>query len=145
MKRIQDEPRPFLLACLLSQIAWFLSALVLLLIFCAIAVSMEDPDSVTVPFSLCALYLSAFIGGIAAVRLSGDGIASGAVSGCFTMLLVFALTALPLENAPFEFPLSLILTACIVPASVLGAVIGHKKQKNPAKQLKKLHQKKLPG
>jgi len=144
MKRIKDEPRPFLLACLLSQIAWFLSALILLLLFCAIAVSMEDPGSVTVPFSLCALYLSAVIGGIAAVRLSGDGIASGAVSGCFTMLLVFALTALPLENAPFEFPLTLILTACIIPASVLGAVIGHKKQKNPAKQIKKLHQKKIP-
>lgn len=141
MKHTHDQPRPFFLSCILSQIAWLLSVLLLLLIFSAAAASMVDPDSVLVPFSLCTLYLSALIGGIAAVRLSGDGIASGAVSGCITMLLVFGFSLLPLETSPFSFPHSLCLTACTVPASVLGAVIGHKRKQNPAKKMRSLKRK----
>lgn len=140
MKQLKENSRSILLSCALSQIAWLVSALILLLVFCGIAYSMADPDSVTVPLSLCALYMSAVIGGIAAVRLSGDGIVSGAISGLITALLVFCLSALPLPDSAFAMPMSLILTALIIPASILGSVIGHKKPKNPAKSIKKARQ-----
>lgn len=140
MKQPNEKSRSILLSCALSQIAWLVSAVVLLLVFCAIAYSMADPDSVTQPLSLCALYLSAVIGGIAAVRLSGDGIASGAMSGLFTALLVFCLSALPLPDSAFAMPMSLVFIALIIPASILGSVLGHKKAKNPAKKIRKARQ-----
>lgn len=132
MKQSNDRKKNFLLSCVLSQAVWLLTAPALLLVFCGIAYSLEDPDSITVPLSLCALYLSAIGGGIAAVRLSGDGIASGALSGLFTALLVFCLSALPFPKSGFNAPMSWILTELIIPASILGSVLGHKKTKNPS-------------
>lgn len=138
MKHTSENERGLLLSCLSSQIFWFISALVLLLLFCGIAYSTADPAAVTTPLSLCALYLSAMIGGIAAVRLSGDGIASGALSGLFTALLVFVISALPLPDSSFVMPQSIIYTVLIIPASILGAVIGHKRSRTAAKQHAKI-------
>lgn len=138
MKLTSENERGLLLSCLFSQIAWLASAVLLLLIFCAVAYSTSDPASITAPLSLCALYLSSLIGGVAAVRLSGDGIASGALSGLITAVLVFVLSALPLPESSFDLPQSLIFTALVIPASVLGAVIGHRRTKTAAKQHAKI-------
>jgi len=129
-----SSPRPMLQSVLLSQIAWFASAVLLLTVFSVIALSMDDPDSVITPLGLCALYISSAVGGIFAVRLSGDGILSGALSGLITAGLVFLISVLPLHNSAFSLPSSLIPLAMIVPASVIGSVIGHKRTKNPAKK-----------
>ena len=123
---------------LLSQLGWLGSALLLLTVFCLIALSCDDPDSIILPLSLCALYLSSTVGGIFAVRLSGDGILSGALSGLITAGIVFLLSALPLTDSPFSLPTSLLLLSLIVLFSSVGAVIGHKRTKTPAKQRAKM-------
>lgn len=133
MKKNENGGRNFFLSCVLAQIAWAASTVVLLLIFCAAAYSTADPDSITKPLSLCALYLSSVIGGGFAVRLSDDGLASGCVSGLITAAIIFCLSALPLPTSGFDLITSVILIALIIPASVLGAVIRHKKDKKPKK------------
>lgn len=123
------KERGILPSCVMSQGVWLLSALVLLLIFCAAAYSTADPDAITAPLSLCALYLSAVIGGIAAVRFSGDGIVSGLISGVITALLVFALSCLPLPETDIEFTRAILMNLLVIPASALGSLIGHRRSK----------------
>ncbi len=133
MKKREKADRSIFVSCLLSQVSWLVSALLLLLLFCAIAYSTADPDSLIRPLSMCALYLSSMIGGISAVKLSGDGIVSGCLSGLITTLIVFCISALPLYDSGIEMPYSLIFLLLIVPASAAGAVIGHRKEKKPRK------------
>ena len=123
------KERSILLSCVMSQGVWLLSALVLLLIFCAVAYSTADPDAITTPLSLCALYLSAVIGGISAVRFSGDGIVSGLISGIITALIVFALSCLPLPETDIRFSRAILLNLLVIPASALGSLVGHKRNK----------------
>ncbi len=130
MKSSQKKERNLLSACLLSQAVWFISALVLLLVMCAVAYSTRDPDAITEPLSMCALYLSAVIGGVAAVKFSGDGIVSGLISGGITALFVVLLSCLPLPESGFDLTHSLIFTALVIPASALGALIGRRRRKN---------------
>ncbi len=137
MKRAVEKKRSLLPSCLLSQIYWLVSALLLLLIFCSIANAIEDPDSIMKPLALCALYLSAVIGGIGAVRLSGDGPVSGALSGLFTALIVFLLSAFPFPSSGLSTTLTWLLTLAIIPFSVLGAVLGQRKKKKPRKPLQR--------
>ena len=138
-----STPYPMLRSVLLSQIAWLASALILITFFSVITLSMDDPDSVIVPLSLCALYLSSAVGGIFAVRLSGDGVLSGALSGMISAGIVFCMSALPLYDSPFSLPTSLIPLSLIVVSSVIGSVIGHKRAKNPSKN--RLRNKRLYG
>ncbi len=137
MKSSQKKERTLLSACLLSQCVWFISALVLLLVLCAVAYSTRDPDAITEPLSMCALYLSAVIGGVAAVKLSGDGIVSGLISGGITAVLVLLLSCLPLPASGFDLTHSVIFTALVVPASALGALIGRRRRKNVSPMKKK--------
>lgn len=129
MKNSHKNERSLISSCLLSQAVWIISALILLLIFCIAAYATADPDSIIMPLSLCALYLSSIIGGIAAVRFSGDGIMSGLISGIITALIVFIFSCLPLRDSGFDLPFSLILNLLVIPASVLGSLVGHKKIK----------------
>ena len=119
---------------LLSQLVWLASAVILLCLFCALSLTLRDPDSIIMPLSLCALYLSAVAGGAAAVRFSGDGILSGTLSGLITAFLVFVISSLPLPGSSFSMPMSILFTALIVPASAVGSVLGHRRSKNPAKR-----------
>ncbi len=137
MKRAVEKKRSLLPSCLLAQIYWLVSALLLLLLFCCIANAMEDPDSILKPLGLCALYLSAVMSGIGAVRLSGAGPISGALSGLFTALLVFLLSAFPFPDGGFSSIQSLFLTLAVIPFSVLGAVLGQRKRKKPRAPLQR--------
>ena len=82
MEHTKDKPTLAVLffSAVRAQIVMFLTRLVLLLLFCTIAYSLADPDTVTVPLSLAALFAGGLAGGIAAVRFSGDGILSGWLS-----------------------------------------------------------------
>ncbi|MBQ7933078.1 MAG: TIGR04086 family membrane protein [Clostridia bacterium] len=131
MKKSHEVKRSLFLSSLQAQVVCALSAVVLLLIFCTIAYSAEDPDSISFPLSLCALYLSSMIGGIAAVRLSGDGIVSGLLSGLVTALLVWLLSLLPLPESGVGFPVSFLYTGMVIPASAIGAALGHKRKERP--------------
>lgn len=101
---------------------------VLLLLFCAIAYPMKDPDSVIVPLSLCALYLSSLIGGFAAVRISGDGILSGLISGVLTMLFFRMLSLLPFPSPCITTVQAGTFLALIPAASVCGSFLGKKRK-----------------
>ena len=96
MKNHKQKSRGLFLSCVISQGFFFVSSIILLLIFCGIASSMDDPDSVITPLSLCALYIGAVIGGVSSVKLSDAGIVSGLVSGALSAVLLFALSAFPL-------------------------------------------------
>ena len=137
MKKHEKTSRSFLISCLLSQAVWLASILLLLLLFCAIAYSTADPDSIIRPLSLCALYLSSLIGGISAVRFSGDGIVSGCLSGIITTVIVFCISVLPLHDSGIEMPYSLIFLLLIIPASAAGSILGHRKEKKPKKNTRK--------
>lgn len=127
-----------------AQIVVLITAAILLTAFCAVAYSTDDPDSIIIPLSLCALYLSAISGGIAAVRFSGDGIISGLLSGAVSLAVIFLLSLLPLHPSGLDSRVRLILTILIVPASAAGSIIGHKKKekaagKSPAKRHTQKH------
>ena len=115
------------LSCIRAQAVWFLSALILLPVMGLIAYSTADPDSLIRPLSLCALYLSALIGGIAAVRYSGDGAASGLLSGTMTAFLLLLVSAFPLPESGFEPNTGFLLLALVIPASLIGSVLGHRR------------------
>lgn len=136
MKNSHETKRSLFLSSLQAQAVWVLSALLLLLVFCTAAYFTEDPDSIIFPLSLCALYLSAMIGGIAAVRLSGDGIVSGLLSGIVTALLLWLFSLLPLPEAGIEIPNALIYSLMVIPASVVGAALGHRRKTKPGMKTK---------
>ena len=131
----------FLTSCLLAQLFFMGIALVLLLVSCAIIVSFDDPDKVIKPVTLAILYLSALMGGISAVRLSGDGVASGAVSGIISSVIVLLLSFIPFPASVFDATTSIICVLLMIPSSVLGSVLGRKKSKKPNSfKKKKLYQ-----
>jgi len=122
-----------------AQLTVAISGIVLLLCFCGIAYSMDDPDSVIKPLSLCALFLSAFCGGFSAVRLSGDGVVSGICAGIVTVALFFLLSLLPVWDPGDEWNTRLLTAGCAVASSAAGAIIGkrrgsaaHQKRKTQA-------------
>ncbi len=137
MKHSHEAKRSILFSSFQAQAVWLISAVVLLLIFCTAAYSMEDPDSVLFPLSLCALYLSSVVGGIAAVRLSGDGLISGLLSGVMTILLIILLSFLPFPVFCTDKMISAGYLSMILPASVIGAVLGHKRKEKPKMKHKK--------
>ncbi len=137
MKKNQNE-HPLPLACLMAQVVWLISAIILLLVFSIIAVSAVDPKPLMTPLALCAAYLSSCFGGIAAVRLSGDGILSGFVSGVMTVVFMLIISTLPIPGCDIEYPYALVFELLVVPAAIIGSIIG-KKRTNARKKLRKLH------
>lgn len=138
MKNSRETKRSILLSSIQAQAVWLLTAGALLLIFCAIAYSTEDPDSITLPLSLCALYLSAVFGGIAAVRLSGDGLMSGLLTGILSAGILFLISLLPLPVSSMEMPMSFLYNALVIPAAVIGAALGHKRKMTPSARKAKM-------
>ncbi|MBE6625739.1 MAG: TIGR04086 family membrane protein [Ruminococcaceae bacterium] len=137
MKIRKHKSRGLFLSCVLSQGIFLFSSLVLLLIFCAISSSMEDPDSITTPLSLCALYLGSLIGGFSASKLSDAGIISGLIAGVLSAVIIFAMSAFPLPSSGVTETKSLILTLIVVPISLSGAFIGKKRAKKPKRRNKR--------
>ena len=139
--KIKKGNMTFLTSCLLAQLFFMGIALVLLLVSCAIIVSFDDPDKVIKPVTLAILYLSALMGGITADRLSGDGVASGAVSGIISSVIVLLLSFIPFPASVFDATTSIICVLLMIPSSVLGSVLGRKKSKKPNSfKKKKLYQ-----
>ncbi len=137
MKHSHEAKRSILFSTVQAQGIWGLSAVVLLLVFCAVAYSMEDPGSVLFPLSLCALYLSSVAGGIAAVRLSGDGLMSGLLSGIITIGLIILISLLPFPVFCEDMMTSVGYLVMILPASIIGAVLGHKRKEKLKTKRKK--------
>ena len=140
MQARNNKERSMLVSCLLSQIVWIISALILLLILCAISLGLDDPDRIAKPMCLAILYISTFIGGISAVKYSGDGIVSGALSGTITSIIVMLLSFLPFPESGFDTMTSVLCALLLIPTSVFGAILGHKKQTKKS-AVKKMHRK----
>ena len=128
MKSNVGSSRGLFLSCLISQGVFVVSGITFLLIFCGIANSMESPESVIAPLSICALYLSSILCGLGAVKISGDGILSGLISGAMSACIVLILSALPLPTSGLSTGISILFTALIIPASVMGAFVGKKRK-----------------
>lgn len=135
MDRTKDKPDLSILfiSAIRAQLILLLTAIVLLIVFCAVAYSLDDPDTVIIPLSLAALFGSGLAGGIAAVRISGDGLFSGWLSGVVSALLIWLMSFLPFPAAAHSFaPLpATILFLCLPVSSLIGAVIGRKRKKSP--------------
>ena len=133
MDHQKDKPALSLLlmSALRAQAVVCIVGLLTLAVFCAIAYSLADPDSVIVPLSLAALYISGIAGGIAAVRFSGDGILSGWLSGVLSALLLWGLSFLPFPAAEQAFPVlpAAVLFLCIPLSSLIGSVVGKRRRK----------------
>ena len=67
MDRTKDKPDLSILfiSAIRAQLILLLTAIVLLIVFCAVAYSLDDPDTVIIPLSLAALFGSGLAGGIA--------------------------------------------------------------------------------
>ena len=138
---MHTKTKPMWAACLISQAVWAGALLIFLLISCCAANAAEDPGSMIVPLSLACLYLSALVSGFSAVRLSGDGILSGIVSGTLTALLMLLLACFPLPASSLAFPYTLICTAAVIPCACAGAVIGRKRKSHRSPGKKNTHRK----
>ncbi len=113
-----------------AQLLFLAVGLGLTLIFCLIAHRLADPAAVTTPLSLLALALAAIVSGIGAVRWTGDGLVSGLLSGGVTMGLVWAISLLPMPDAPLEVG-DRVLFYCLIPVLALcGAVLGKKRRRS---------------
>lgn len=137
MKKTPRE-RGILVSALLAQAVWASASLLLLFIFCLIAYSTADPDSVTEPLSLTALYLGGLIGGIAAVRYSADGLAAGLISGLFTAILVFSLGCLPFPSCGRDFGMRALLVLPVIPCAVIGSLVGRRRKNGRIPKKKKI-------
>ena len=138
MKKTNENERGIFFCALKAQIAFVISGLILVLVFCAIAYATSDPNSIIKPLSLSALYISAAIGGICAARLSGGSLLSGIISGIITALAVLLLSFIPIYKSGMDTGNTLILNAFIIPAAFMGAFVGKPRAKNSKKRRAKI-------
>lgn len=116
----------------------FLSAIILLFAVSAFVYSLPDPNRYIAPAALIVLYVSAMIGGCAAVKINGGsallcGLATGGMfAASLFALSLFMNDALSVDRG---VALSVGLRAVIVATAVLGAYAGvQNKRKKPKKR-----------
>lgn len=123
-------------AALKAQLVTIISGFVLMLCFCGVAYSLEDPDSVTKPLSLCALLLSALCGGFSAARRSGESFLPGLCSGAGTVALIFLFSLFSTVESGLERKEILTLYLCVVGCALCGSVIGKRRKSFSQKNIR---------
>jgi len=115
------------------------SALLLLMAGAAAAYSTADPTKLLQPLGLASLYLSAAVCGFCAARQSETPLLAGFPAGLLYMLLITALSFIPLDTLRNTVSViyDLLLHAGIIAASVTGAWIGRKRMAKPSAKHKK--------
>ncbi len=114
-----------------------LSAAALLFVSSAICYMSKDPHSLVFPLGLLTLYLSALIGGIAAVRLNkSDAFICGSVCGGLLALFFLFLTVFfpDADSSKFPLPVVLVLRILTVFFCILGAWLGMKRKIRPRRR-----------
>ena len=139
MKRSKNNMKPLFFSTLKALAVFAVSAAVLLLILCFIALRLEDPASLIFIFSNIALLLSAFLGGRFSVNKESSRFLSGLTAGLSGMLIILLVS---LINSSFDGG-SFLRMALTVLLFVLGAFskssgeksrASAKKRKNIAKR-----------
>lgn len=108
-----------------------LVGILLVFISAAAVYQSSDPDSISVPASLIALYLTAFFGGSITARINGNAaLICGAINSLLLIFLIFSVsfTVPPFPYKTFSTGINLLLHFLIIPSSILGAYIGGKKR-----------------
>ncbi len=97
-----------------------------------VAYSYKDPDAALTVLALCALYLSATVGGFVASKAYGEGgiAASGICGIAFTFLLLFASFAFGGEySSGYGAAISVLLRAIVILFALVGGALGRYKRK----------------
>lgn len=105
---------------------------VLWLVASFVAYSCKDPDAVVTVIALCALYISATVGGFVAAKTYGEGgiAASGICGIAFTFLLLFASFAFGGEYSSGHGAVtSVLLRALVALFALVGGFLGRYKRK----------------
>ena len=131
-RRMKRRNEPLLKSCLLGAAGGLAALSVFLLLFSAALNGAENPGPLYLPLALFSFYVGALGTGILSVRLSGDGLVSGLLGGCVYTAAVFLFSLLPLPSAALPPSAAHILLLLALPASALGAVLGHRKPKKPS-------------
>ena len=127
-RKVSDPvPTAALKGCGIGLCALFL----LLVLFAGIAAGCSDPGILYLPFSLCSLYLGAVTAGFSSARMSGVPFLSGLASGGGYGASVFLLSLFPLPASGLPSSVYWILLLTVIPAALLGSVMGQKKKGKP--------------
>ena len=129
-KKKSRDPLP--LGSLKGCAAGISALFVLLALFTSAAAGTENPGILYLPFSLCSLYLGALAAGIGAVRCTQQPVLSGLTSGALYALCIFLMSLLPLPESGLPSSVYWILLFTVIPAAVLGSILGQRRAKRPA-------------
>lgn len=105
------------------------AGLLLLLIAAAAAYSAPDPDALSRPLALAALYIGCFAGGVASMRAlgSGSGYGAGAAAALIVNIVMFIVSAFRNGGADDSIWLILLLHAAVFAAFAAGAFAGRRR------------------
>ncbi len=134
-----DSPVLFLRNIGKSVLWALLTGLLLLLILSLVAYFTSDPNLWILPFGILSAALTAFLGGVYAIRLHGHAaFLCGLSVGCvlFAVMLPASLFFVPLASG-YPAWVSCLLHFGFLVLSVAGAVIGRKSERQKFKGIKR--------
>ena len=132
-----DSVKPVFMNALKGCAIGIVSALLMLLAACAIAMSSEDPASLAGPISYVVLLSGSFVGGIASAKLNGsDTMLCGIMCGALYLgfVLIVSLFIHSTDSKSSSFILSLGLRSVSILSAIVGACISDKKAKKAKKR-----------
>ena len=114
--------------------------ILLLAIFSAVGLATENPHSLLTPISFFSIYTASFFGGFIAIKKNkgADALLCGLVCGIFTFLflsLIFFIIGIILKSQSAS--LTWLFRALIIPASILGSLLGSAKKNKMPKRKKR--------
>ncbi len=115
-------------SCGIGFAAALICAALLLLLCAALCCRSADPQKLILPLGLGTLYLSAFLGGMIAVRRYGSSaLLCGTLCGALLLVFFWILSAFFQKDSAFSIPLSLILRLLTALFPILGGFCGLKR------------------
>lgn len=130
----RDGTRPVFVNSLKGLAAGIVSAILILLVMCAVAMKTPDPAALARPLSFASLLFSALIAGFVSAKLSSGGALCGVICGAMYLAFVFAVSLFVRGGGQTNLFVSLALRLAAFPATVLGAIIGDRKEKKPKRR-----------
>ncbi len=114
--------------------------ILLLAIFSAVGLATENPHSLLTPISFFSIYTASFFGGFIAIKKNkgADALLCGLICGIFTFLflsLIFFIIGIILKSQSAS--LTWLFRALIIPASILGSLLGSAKKNKLPKRKKR--------